>query len=398
MVWTEEMNRVLIYAGILSLAVPAIAEEAGESIRARSERVTMDESIAAEQARATAQTRSEYGLELRPRVTNEDVGVALRVYLPARWSESKLRQRLELVAESERLRVAMLEWAELMDVYRLFCEYRALNKQIALYEKEIEALGPYLEKASEGVVLNHLAVAERAKLYSVYLDLVNDHEGVKLDRLVTERELRLLLGVDANLDSMAESAVVLMPPKVEFDALLQMAMDNRTDYKQVDVMARSLDAAEAVATQEDGFRLKYVQPAYNYDYNNGESTVGLSASFVLPWGTKNPDIYSYQQQRKLLFSDMALRRLVMEHRLKVLLNSADAYYNRATERGERIKPLLTALAEDMATMDTGRLEDLRDLLLVRERILDVQLGTTRAVEQKELIAVELAAELGSISR
>ncbi|MCK5676509.1 MAG: hypothetical protein KAH99_05795, partial [Verrucomicrobia bacterium] len=99
-----------------------------EAIRIRSESVLLDELTALEQAEAQAKSRSEYGLELRPRVTNSEVGLALRIYLPDRWSKDKLREQLALVAESEQLRVAALDWQEVMAVYRDFCAYRMLRR------------------------------------------------------------------------------------------------------------------------------------------------------------------------------------------------------------------------------------------------------------------------------
>lgn len=391
------MKQQIIYLGFLALALPVLGQEVNEAVKQRSERAVLNENIAVEQARARAQTRSDYGLELRPRVTNEDVAMALRIYLPEHWNKSKLRDQLEQVAASERLRVTALEWTELMEVYRLFCEYRAIQKRIELYEIEVAVLEPYLELAREGVELNQLSVAERAKLTSIYLDLVNNHEDERLDQLVIEREIRLLVGLEADLEAMAKATVVRMPSKVAFSEMIGKAMANRSDYKQFEMAAQALHTAEDIAVQEDGFRLKYVQPLYSYDYKDDNHTYGVAASFILPWGTKNPDIQVFQEQRKLLYSEQALKRMILEHRLNVLLASAEDYYALATERSDRIKPLLNLLVEDLVTLDTGRLEDLRDLLLVRERVLDIQLGTTRAIEERERIAVELAAELGSLT-
>ena len=49
-------------------------------------------------------------------------------------------------------------------------------------------------------------------------------------------------------------------------------------------------------------------------------------------------------------------------------------------------------------MRTGRLEELRDVMLVRERMLDVSLQTTRTIRAKERIAVDLADELGTFTQ
>ncbi|MDF7825231.1 hypothetical protein P4B35_14500 [Pontiellaceae bacterium B12227] len=366
-------------------------------VQSRSERVILDEATAAEQARAQAKSRSEFGMELRPRITDSEVGVALRMYLPDRWNKDKLREQLMLVAQSEQLRVSALEWDELLDVYRGFCEYRMFNKQLEVFNEELQWLEPYLEKANEGVELNQLTVTERAKLYSLYLELVNNHEQVKHDLLDIKQELRLLLGHGADLEKMSTTALVGMPKETEFNTLMQQALSNRSDYKQFDLQYRSLQAAEEVAVSDDGFRLKYIQPFYEVDYNNGENTIGLSASFVLPWGTRNPDIAVFQQEQLLTESAKNLHRSIIEHRLRVLMKSAESYYGQDNNRNDRIKPLLNQLNTDLETMNTGRLEELRDLMLIRERILDVSLQTTRSNCQKEQIAVELARELGSLT-
>jgi hypothetical protein len=397
----EKMMRVILYITLLSgslLTLSAAYAGVEDSLSQRSESAVLEESIATEQARARAQSRSEYGLELRPRVTDSEVGVALRIYLPSRWNKSKLREQLTLVAESEQLRVAALEWQELTQVYRSFCDYRMLERQRVLYEKELESLKPYLDKADLDVKLNQLTVADRARLYSLYLDLVNNHARVMADRLEVDQELRLLLGANANLDQMAESAKVDMPPKASFVSLFNRALENRSDYRLFDARARSLDAAEAVARKEDGFRLKYLQPAYEVDYNSGESTIALSASFILPWGTRNPDIAVFQQERALAHSSMELQRIVIEHRLRVLLKTAEDHFGQAEQRSEAIKPLLRQLYADMELLDTGRLEDLRNLMLIRERILDVSLDSTRTICRKEQIAIELVDELGTMTR
>jgi outer membrane protein TolC len=369
-----------------------------ESVRSRSEGALVKESIAVEQARAKAQSRSEYGLELRPRISDNEVGAALRVYLPSSWNKSKLREQLALVAQEEQLRVHALEWQELMEVYRGFCEFRMLNKQLKIYQEELSTLEPYLEKANLQVELNQLSVVDRAKLYSLYLDVLNSEEKVKADLLESRMELQLLVGAGANLDAMAGTALITMPPQANFDQLFDLALKNRSDFLVHAASARSTYAAEAVARSEDGFRLKYIQPDVEVDYNNGDTTFGLTASFVLPWGTRNPDIAVYQQQRALSLSVMDLQRRLIANRLRVLLKTADAYYAQAEERGDRIKPLLTKLDTDLKTMDTGRFEDLRDVLLVRERMLDVELQTTRSVCVKEQLAVDIAEEVGSLTQ
>lgn len=379
----------------LSVTFSSVAEERlKKAIHNQSEAAILTESTAVEQAEARAKSRSEYGLELRPRVTDSDVGVALRIYLPDRWNQSKLREQLALVAESEQLRVATLEWKELIQVYRQLSDYRMIQKQLILFDAELQELEPYLNLANLSVGLNQLAVVDRAKLYSLYLDLINNRERVNLSLLDTEQELRIVLGVNANLDQLAQSTRVKMP-RLLFDELMQQALNNRSDYRQFDIQSRSLTAAEGVAQSEDGFRLKYIQPAYNVDYNNGESTVGLSASFILPWGTRNPDIAVFQEQRTLSYAAQKLQRSTIENRLHVLLKTAKAYYKQASDRSTKLKPLLEQLSTDLEQIDTGRIEDLRDQMLIRERILDVSLQTTRFIQNKENISLDLIEELGA---
>lgn len=401
-------NRNLFAVLVLLLAAAAAAEQeldtlmekaaVGAVVKSRSEGVLVKESTAVGQAQAAAQSRSEFGMELRPRISNDDVGAALRIFLPSRWSKSKLKEQLALVAREEQLRVEALEWQELMGVYRGFCEYRMLKRQLETYRKELEAIEPYLERADKAVELNQLAVTERAKLYSRYLDLVNDEEKVKADLLQSRLELQLLVGAGSDLDAMAEVAVIKMPPKNNFETMLKTALENRSDFRMHDVRARSVSAAEAVARDEDGFRLKYIQPDFRVDYNNGETSYGLSASFILPWGTRNPDIRVYRNQHALSLSVMELQRTLIADRLKVLLDSAQEYYEQESERSARIKPLLKKLNDDLKSMETGRLEEFRDTLLVRERILDVSLQTTRAMARKERIAVGIAEELGTLAQ
>ena len=376
----------------------AAADELQERVSRRSERSVLDKSTAAKQARIEADNAQSYGFELRPSVSENDAGLALRILLPDRWNKAKLREQLLLAAESEQLRVSALEWRDLMQAYRLFCDYRMMTAQLALYEKELSVLEPYLQRADEAAELHQLAVVDRAKFYSLYLDLVNGSEKLKADLLENEQALRLLLGADADLRKMADAAKVEMPLKTKFEALLQQALENRADYRQFDLQARAWLAAEQNEEKKDGFWLRYIQPEYEVNYNNGEDAVSLSAAIVLPWGTREPDLAVYQQQRRLALSSMQLQRMLIQERLKVLLKSAEAYYESVTGRNARIRPLLKKVAADMETMNTGRLEDMRDILQVRERIFEVSLQTAAAIRHREKIAVDLAEELGVLSR
>ena len=383
---------ILLLAGSASAAEPGLRE----TIHARSESILLDEATALEQAEVQAKSRSGYGLELRPRVTESDVGLALRIYLPDRWSKDRLREQLSLVAESEQLRVVALEWRELMAVYRGFCTYRMLREKRVLLDREIQALEPRLKEADRGVALHQLAVPDRAKLYSHCLGLVNDREKVKASLLEVGRQLRLALGHDADLERFSNRAIIEMPPQMEAGTLLRQALDHRTDYRRFDVDSRSLEAAEAVAHSEEGFRFRYIQPFYNVDYEGGENSWGLSAAFVLPWGTRNPDIAVYRQQHALALAAMDLHRATIEHRLRVLLKTAGEYHAQADQRNHALAPLLEQLTQDLEQMDSGRLEQLRDLLSIRKRLLDASLQTTESTCRKECLAVDLAEELGSL--
>ncbi len=378
------------------LSVWATEPDLREAIRVRSESVLLEESTALEQAEAQARTRSEYGLELRPRVTESSVGLALRIYLPDRWNKDNLRNQLAWVTVSEQLRVAALEWDDLMEVYRTFCTYRMLNKQQILFEQELRRLAPRLEEADESVELRQFTASDRAKLYSHALNLQNDLGTVEEALLETRQQLRLILGYDADLDRLAAAAQVGVPARMEIEILLQQALDRRADYRQLGVHVQSIGVAESIARSEDGFRFKFIQPFYNVDYEGGGNSWGLSAAFVLPWGTRNPDIAVFKRQYALSLATMELHRAKIEERLRVLLKTASEYFTQADQRAQRVTPLLEQLALDLEQINTGRLEELREVLAIREQLLDAALQTTESTYKQERIAVDLVEELGSL--
>jgi hypothetical protein len=396
---------LLCVPGLL-LALPVFADDLDELVRKwslkepvheRSESALLAESTAVEQAAAQAKSRSEYGLELRPQVTDSEVGVALRIYLPDRWSKKMLREQLALVAQSEQLRVAALEWKELLAVYRDFCTYRMHGKQLALYTEELGFLEPYLGKADLGVQQHQLSVADRAKFYSLYLDLLNDCDKVEMANIDIKRRLQLALGPQADLETFSQTAAIALPTRLELGELVKHALENRADYQRLDVEAQALGAAEAVARSEDGFRFKYIQPEYSMDHTGGDkSNWGLSASFVLPWGTRNPDIALYRERRNLAVSTMAQQRRIMEERLQVFLNEADALNEQIARRGRIVDPLLQQLDADLGQMTNLPLQQLRDLMSIRERVLDSALQAVKAECERERIAVDLAEEIGSV--
>jgi len=375
---------------------PPDLEELNASLRTFSEGLFLKKSAQAAQAAAQGQTRSAFGMELRPRVTDDDAGIALRIYLPALRRQGKLREQLELVAQSEELRVAALEWDSLLSVYRDFCDYRMLQKQMALYTAELDLLKPYLELADQSVELRQLNITDRAKLISQYLDLLNNREKLELDRIDVERRLHQALGSAADLEAFAPIAVLELPTQAEVEDLFQYAVANRADYLQMAVDLQTFEAAESVARSKEGFRFKYLQPAYSADYEGGEDTWGLSAAFVLPWGLKNPDIAEYQQKRELAAFELALQRRIMKERLQTLLQSAKTLQAQVERRDELIQPLVAQLNSDLDLMSGSQFDLLRDRLQISDRILDTALQNTLVECKREELAVDFAEELGSL--
>jgi hypothetical protein len=406
----KQRNILLFFLSVLSLSgfsddasrVPDLDAmwrngNLNESVRYLSEeRGLLKESVMVEQAAAQVQSRSEFGMELRPRVTDNAVGVGFRIYLPDRWSKDRLREKLSLVAQSEQLRVAALEWQELLTVYRDFCFFRMLNKQRDLYVAELEIIEPYLVQADRSVDKNHLAVTDRAKLYSFYLDLMNDHRKVEMERIGIQKRLHLVLGSHANLEIFSETAIIVLSPQFEISELVRQAQSNRADFQRLEVDSRSLAVAEALARSEDGFRLKYIQPEYGMNYDNGNRSWGISASFILPWGTRNPDIAVYQQKQAFATSAMALQRRIMEERLQVLVSTASAFREQIEKNNRLIRPLLEQLESDLKQMGSGLFDQLRDRMEIRERILNTALQSAETECERELLAVDLAKELGTL--
>ncbi len=233
---------------------PADLEELNASLRTFSEGLFLEKSAQVAQAGTLANARSDFGMELRPNVTDDDVGIALRIYLPALRHQGKLREQLERVAQSEELRVAALEWEELLGVYRDFCSYRMLQKQIVLLTDEVNFLQPSLDLADQSVAQNELTIVDRAKLVSQYLDLLNNREKLEFELIEVSHRLHRVLGSAAGLEAFARIAVVELPTQVELDDLFEVAVVNRADYQQGVVDAQVLDGAESVARAEDGFR------------------------------------------------------------------------------------------------------------------------------------------------
>ncbi len=365
-----------------------------ETIRSQNEGALSNESTELEQSKTSARSRADYGLELRPSVSDDDAGLALRIYLPDRWSKKRLHRQLTLAAESEQLRIAALEWQDVVGIYRDFCSYRMLRKQLALTESEMRFIEPYLELADQRVELNQLTISDRARLYSTYLALVNDYGELMNEFLNTQRRIRMIVGPKADLEKFSELAVIEMPSQLEIETLLKTALEQRADYRQLAVDMEAMKLAEEAARTEDGFRLKYIQPAYRVDHGNGTDGWELSASIILPWGTRNPDIAVYQHQQMLYAAAQSQQRMLIENRLRVTLAMANAYYSRMTDQKRRTEPLLKTLHEDLSILADAPLDQIRNLISIRERMLDAALQTAESECMAETIAIDLAQELG----
>lgn len=385
--------------GVASASEPdldALMEQASfrDTIRRQNEGALIEKSTELEKSQTYARSRADYGVELRPGVSDNDVGLALRIYLPDRWSKKRLHEQLTLAAESEQLRIAALEWSDVIAVYRDFSTYRMLKKQLALTLDELHFIEPYLEKVDQSVELNQLTISDRARLYSTYLAMLNDHNELKNSFLEAQRRLRMVLGPHADLERLEVMAVIAMPSQLEVRTLLQTALEQRADYRQFGVDIRAMQLAEEAARTEDGFRLKYIQPAYSIDHGNGESGWAVTAAIVLPWGTKNPDIAVYQHEQALSMAAQQQQRKIIEDRLRVTLDLANDYYAQAVEQKRRIKPVIERLNADLEILADVPLDQIRDLVSIRERMLDAALQSTESQCMAETLAVDLAEELG----
>ncbi len=386
---------------VLALVRPGTAAEAPASpeaaVHTLSEGLFLNKSVQAEQSAVQARHPSDFSMELRPAVSDNDAGIGLRIYLPARWSQNALREQLEWVARSENLRVAALEGQALLTVYRHFCTYRMLRKQISLYSAELERLKPFLDQADQRVQQRQLAVSDRAKLYGVYLGLLNNREKAAMEWIEIQRILHQTLGSQADLEAFAQVRPIPMPARFELDDLLQQALENRADYQRMEVEAQALGAAEASARAEDGFRFKYLQPSYAKDYKGGEDTWTLAAAFVLPWGVRNPDIAEYREKKELADFQMALQRRILKERLQSLLQASEDFQEQLSRRTRLIQPLVDQLTRDLDQMKEVPLDQVRDRMQIRERILDTAIQATIVESKREQLAIDFAEELGTLA-
>jgi hypothetical protein len=372
---------------------PASPESA---IRHLSEELFLIKTTQAEQAALRARAPSDFSLELRPDVGNDDAGIALRIYLPGRHGADALRRQLELAARSEELRVAEWHSQELLAVYRNLSTYRLLRKQIALVAAEMELLEPWLARADQAVQKRQFAAADRARLTSHFLDLLNNRQNLETAWIQNQLDLHLSLGSQADLESFAEIPPPALPLQPHLDALLQLAMENRADYQQLDAGARALEAAEAMARAQDGFQFKYIQPSYSREYRDGVDNWAVSAAVVLPWGPRNPRIAEYREQRELADFQMALQRRIIKERLQSLIQASHALQEQIDRQTRQIQPLLVQLTRDADHMQDGHLGSLREWMQLRGRILDTALQNALVESKREQLALDFAEALGHL--
>ncbi|MBN2704550.1 MAG: hypothetical protein JXR23_10100 [Pontiellaceae bacterium] len=392
------MSRIIfcsaVIAAVATLVSAASEDEIREAIEQKGERTLLESSTALGRAGVEAENRSDFSLELRPSISDDDAGLALRINLPSEWNNKRLQTQLALASTAEQLRIAQLEWEEIISAYREFCTYRMLGKKSALLEQELDFIKPYLELADERVERRQLAVSDRTRLYSDYLALLNNLGQVQNERLEVEKELKMLLGPDAELETLAEHALIPMPAESELDALVRTATRQRLDYQQINVEMDQLKLAEEAARKEEGFQLKYIQPSYSVDYDNGQDAWELSAALVLPWGRSNPDIALYRRQQAFSFANQSLQRQILQDRLKVMLDTAKEYHMLSSELTERTTPVLERLNADLRQMENIPLDQVRNLLSIRKQILDASLQVIEKDGRLESLAVDFAEELG----
>lgn len=374
----------------------ASADDLESALQARSERVLLEESIAAEQSAAEARNDSGTGLELRPAYSKDDIALALRVYLPRLWSRGKLNEQLNLVAESETLRVDALEWQELLGVCREFCTYRMLRKQRELLDDEIHAFAAQIDAVDVAVRQHQFAAAERAKLTGQYLELLNSMDRIDMERLDVVQNLHRSLGTAVDLDALAETVRIALPSRLDVNELVAQALENRADYRRLGVEAESLKTAAALARAEDGFHFKHIQSSYRRDPSGDDGGQwGISAAFTLPWGNRNPDVDVYRRKQELMLSAMALQQRRIKERLGSLIQVSTALSEQIQRRSERIGPLIKQLGEDLGQLEAAPLSQLRDRMLIRERILDTALQTARMECVRDRITLDLVEEIGT---
>ncbi|MBN2685523.1 MAG: hypothetical protein JXR40_09615 [Pontiellaceae bacterium] len=392
------MSRIIFLSAVLSVAATLVSavpeDEIREAIQQRGEPALLRHSTALERAEMEAENRSDFSMELRPSVSDDDVGLALRINLPREWNNMRLQTQLALASTAEQLRIAQLEWQEIIAAYREFCTYRMLEKKATLLEQELGFMKPYLVLADERVERQQFRVEDRTRLYGDYLALLNDLGQLQNERIEVEKTLKIILGPDAELETLADRALIPMPTESELDELVKMATRQRLDYQQFNVEMDRLKLAEEAARKEEGFQLKYIQPSYSVDYNTGKDAWELSAAVVLPWGRSNPDIALYRQHQAFSLANQSLQCQMIEDRLRVMLDTAKEYRALSSEQSQRTSPILERLNVDLQQRESVPLDQVRNMLSIRKQILDASLQVVEKECRIESLAVDFAEELG----
>jgi hypothetical protein len=393
----KRASLVLLLLPLFVVGVDATETNLPSIIQSRSDRPLLQKSTEVLQTEERARNYDGYGAEIRPRITDDVGGVALRVYFPQAWGKEKhLATQVSLLAESRRLLISADEWKDLMQVYRFFSDLRMYNQQIQILENESSLLKKDLARADQGVAQNQYPLLERARLESVLLDELDSLNKLRNRRIVTRRSLRFLLGESVDLDALAQTAIPPEQPLENLDLLVQKALQNRADYRQMQVQARSLETSGILAQSKNGFRLKYIQPEYSREYSgNKEDRWGVSASFVLPWGQNHLDSEAFLQQRDLLQSEISVSRERIAERLHILSRALTEHASDGFRQDrEAASMLCKKLAEELSTMDAEHLEQLRDLTTLRKRMMESRLQALQNKCSKEHLLIDFAEELG----
>lgn len=103
-----------------------------ETVRNQNEAGLKAELAELEKAEIRSDYDSGYSFELRPSIKRDEAGVALRFNLAERLDQARLEQQLNLAAMSEQYMLDVLEWEEVVSVYREFCSYRKFRDQAEL--------------------------------------------------------------------------------------------------------------------------------------------------------------------------------------------------------------------------------------------------------------------------
>ncbi len=366
-----------------------------ETVRNQNEAGLKAELAELEKAEIRSDYDSGYSFELRPSIKRDEAGVALRFNLAERLDQARLEQQLNLAAMSEQYMLDVLEWEEVVSVYREFCSYRKFRDQAELLEKECAFVEPYLEKADQAVLDHHLSVEDRARFYVSYLDILNELGERRNELHDAENALRTILGPTEDLDKLAAQAIIVLPENMDIKELVSMALEQRADYRVHDIEINAMMLAGEAAKEQEQFRLEFIQPSFSVDHNEGHSEWELTASFLLPWGVRNPDIPVIRQQMELAVAAKNQKERLIEARFKAILDMIESYRVQETERLQRNAPVVSQLEKDAQAIAGLPLDRARDLIVIHEQILKSSLQALDSKYREESLAIDLAEQLGS---